>query len=455
MGNAFYLPEVSVESAMTGGQVFFRTALLDQCVVLRGLAHSTRNFLSSHSMQEFDKQVMTDASVSGSVSVLGLSASATSNVVTQQSSTTTSAFNSTVMDIEVVTHVLNMDTMDNTSCVSLQNIDSTFLERFNSLPLISGVDTSNWNLYQQFLLRGYSHVLMEEKIGSRFRQWDSTQKDTAVAVDVLMVKVCAQVEGTGGGEGWSVASCAGYSTASKEAALKVATTSYQSILGGTKLTRANLVKNVTEQSLNAFIDSAEEGDSAITFGFRPVWEILQMLYQPLCSKNGRTSDDCKSFQRALALQAAYEGFLAIPCPTKFDDTGHKRDSNVIQAMEPDLPNAFGTFTYSCRFAKTGCRSDDDCSEYGHHNLKRGGCYCFGSSCIVQGTAMPLIQEYTDEVQHTKTGKPDQLENGSCEWVHKNTCTCSPNWNGGLPDRWPYRQSSSAHAQQTEQAISCE
>ena len=91
--------------------------------------------------------------------------------MTGSSSDITTRFNSTTLDINIVTY--SVDFLQNTECFSKNNIDRTLLTEFEALALIDPSQVgsvSSWSPYVEFLKTQGSHIMMQQQKGSRFQQ---------------------------------------------------------------------------------------------------------------------------------------------------------------------------------------------------------------------------------------------------------------------------------------------
>jgi hypothetical protein len=430
LGNAFYLPETNASNVNTGGFIFFSDRKLGSCVLLSSLQRSTRDFQSAESMEQFITSAMTEASIAGNLSTAKLTIKATAEALTGSSTDIKTEFHSTHMDIALVTSTA--DFQRNSKCYSAENLDKKFLQMFEALPPINAAQVSEsgpWDSYVRFLGSVGSHIMTQQQIGSRFQQWESATSTEKEISKLLRAKACAEVEGTKGTSGWSVKSCAGYSEDEKRKALQLSTKSQLVVLGGTDKARYEVIKSLDANSLASFIDSASEGDGAVRFMFRPIWELLYNIYGSECAKAGKGSRACEDLQRAVNLQAAFEGWSAISCPRQVDGRGM-----TFQTMAVDSTDPLGINTYKCTATKTGCRTNDDC--------RLGGvgtsCYCYGPSCIDKGD--PIANTYRNKVRGNKEGGYKDGVNNACYWAPVFHCDCNKSWSGGLLDRNIYQQS---------------
>lgn len=435
LGNAFYIPDVNARSVNTGGRIFFRNRKLGSCVVLSEAKYNSRDFLSDDSMQNLVFTSMAEASLSGSYQSAALSMSGTAKMMSGQRSDITTTFHSTHMDITVVTH--SIDFQNDSRCFSQANLDLNFLTRFQSLALIAPGQERNsasWDPYVKFLKDQGSHILWQQLIGSRFQQWNSSNSTDSDIAATLQIKACAEVEGTSGG-GWSVSTCGGYSSEQRQKAMRAQTESRRVILGGTDTTRNALTKDVNKQNLDAFIDSSLEGNQPVRFVFKPIWDLLYGIYEPACATAGKGSAACNNLQRAVTLEAAYEGWQAVGCPPQPDGRGW-----LYQWMRVAGTTSQGINTYECMVSKMGCYTDDECRLGGAGSV----CYCYGQSCIDEGDPIkdptrdtPLFR---GRVRGSREGSYNEGVNNSCYYTWGPQCKCNTGWSGGLPLRAIYSQS---------------
>jgi hypothetical protein len=415
----------------TGGRVFFKDRKLGDCVVLSNITWAARDFQAADSMERLITQSMNEAQLSGSYSSKVLTMSGTAQAMSGQSSDITTTFNSTHMDIAAATRAA--DFQQSSNCFSAANIDADFLENFESLALIASdkaSEAASWNPYVEFLKGNGSHIMMQQLIGSRFQQWESSTSTATDTAKMMQVKACAQVEGTSIGGGWSVNTCGAYSSDEKKKGLQTQSESKRLILGSTAAARGALLKDVNKVNLDAFIDGAEQGDQAVIFIFKPLWELLYGIYQPGCAAGGKDSPACKNLQRAVNLQAAFEGWTAVGCPALVTT-----NSVRYQEMKVSSTTSLGINTYECSVLKTGCRNGNDCHIGGGGSV----CYCYGASCLDTGDPIKGTPMNRTKVRGSQEGSYNQGVNNSCDfsWF---SCGCNGGWSGGLATRTLYQQS---------------
>jgi len=194
LGNAFYLPGQNSLSINTGGAVFFANRKLGDCAILSSVSVGARDFKSADSMQKFIANTMAEADISGSYTSAALSVKGTAQVMTGTSTDVTTTFHSTYMDISVITSTV--DFQQNSRCFSAKNLDGDFQKRFEALAVIDPTkvyDAAQWDPYVKFLQSVGSHIMMQQQVGSRFQQWESSDSTASDIAKTLQIKACAEV----------------------------------------------------------------------------------------------------------------------------------------------------------------------------------------------------------------------------------------------------------------------
>jgi hypothetical protein len=185
-----------------------------------------------------------------------------------------------------------------------------------------------------------------------------------------------------------------------------------------------LIAKFDEKNLNDFIAAASQGDEPIGFGHVPLWSVLQEVYRTPCGQAGKDSTACQNLQRAVALQAAYEGFGAFGCSKQLDGR-----SAVIQTMRAMGPDSLGIYYFACHQSKTGRRKQSECKVYaGELGFQ---CYCEGPSCI-DANAIPGTLQRRNFVRGTTEydyWNSDKGVNASCQDKIL-SCNCDDGWAGG-------------------------
>jgi hypothetical protein len=434
LGNAFYLPDTNALSTNTGGTKIFKNTTLDKCAKFHSdIEASSRSLTTVKSMDEFVRSVSTQLSLGGSFTSNRMSVRASASKTTGTESSHTSTFHSATLDISQVFAAVDFNQDD--ECRGVGNLSPEFLRDFEALPLIdrqNAAEPSSWEAYVQFLRADGSHVMIKQLIGSRFQRWESSDSSESNLQTKLRARACAEVEGVEVGTnkpGWSASGCKAFSRDERASALRINTHEEKIIRGGSDEARKDLTKEVSPETINAFIDSGRLGNQAIGYAFAPIWGFLNRIYRTPCSQSGPGSPACQNLQRSRNLQAAYEGWLAIQCPLL-------RSENGVPYQEmrtTEKPDQLGIYSYQCWARKTGCLSHNDCNAFG------AACYCYGRTCFDTGMPIDGTEEIRTGVRGSRSGGTRGGVNNSCELRGK--CYCSPGWSGGLPDRLLYNQSS--------------
>jgi len=442
LGHAFYLPGINGFNLESAGNDFFLDTRIGGCARMSPLQEkTTREFQSSENMEQLTRNTMTSFDLKASYSTARLSANASLSKMTGVDSTTTQRVSSTHMDITTPTRYVDF-VQRQSDCLTRSNIHPTDLEAFESLQLIDpehvGED-SQWKPYEDYLQNLGSHILVRLQYGSRFQRWESSSQSTEDLLKTLKIKACTAVEGKNPDKkGWSVDSCGDYSREQREKAAQTDSEWRQIVMGGSKEAREALTDAVTEANITAFIRTSSLGDRPIGFGFKPVWELWTRIYAPLC-KAHTPSTACDNLQRAYNLRIAYEGRLAIGCPTWRNEDGF-----VYQTMGLNgKPNSQGLQLYGCFAERTGCRSNLDCRKGGAF----GVCYCWGNTCLDQGAPIVGTGQFRTRIRGSEEGSYNQGVNNSCRFSPGigSTCGCNTTWSGGLKRRDLFLPSLSPHA----------
>ena len=448
LGNGFFLPDKDpVKGTLVGGKEFFRNRHLGvdsgqqrSCAQLASVGESSTDFRNAESMEELTRNTMTEFGLKASYSSARLTAQTSVNVLTGTNSNITTTFNSTTMDITIQKYAVTL--RHNSYCFSAANVDPAYLAKFEALPMIvrSRVsDPGSWAPYVNFMRTWGSHVMTEQRLGSRYQQWVSSTSSQTDVQRTLQARACAKVEGENPGtdptgkdkRGWSIESCTRHDRASRERTRNTQFKEQQVLRGGTRAARNALLTGVTEEKLKNFINSAEDGDEVIRYGFKPVWQLFFDLYQEQCGRDNQpNSGACRNMQRAYNLQAAYEGWIAIGCPPEQDA---RQIGALYQGMQVADTTAQGLNIYQCWVDKTGCRSHRDCWS----GRGEAQCYCYGPSCIDSGVLAVPPDLRRNTVRRNRAGGYRDGVNNSC--YLNVSCYCSTGWAGGEGVRYLYRQ----------------
>lgn len=430
LGQAFYLPSIDVLDAESNisGHTVFNNALIGGCASVVDQNSSYRSFNTYETASELIEGLNTGIDAKVDIPIKTKTIPATVHAAANHSVTTTEEFKSVVLNIEFVNQVVNFNL--NSTCLFPDNIDPVFQASFEALALPEpekAGESFTWAAYQSFLSNWGSHVQVQQKIGSRVQQWVSSKTNSTVTTTVLQAKACLDLENNLSG-GWSAPPCAGIQSDKRLEASQVETNDQRYIAGGTTAARTALMQKFDEPKLAAFIETASQGDQPISFNYLPIWSVLQEVYRAPCGRDGKGSTACKNLQRAMTLQAAYEGFGAYECAKQLDAR-----QSAIQTMVAQGPDSLGIYYFACHQSKTGCRENTDCSLKPH--LSGMACYCEGPSCIdsrsIAGTS--LQRNYVRGKTDYSYVNSNIGVNASCEDKIA-SCNCDEGWAGGQLER---------------------
>ena len=450
LGQAFYLSTINTLdiSQQTAGARILKDTAIGTCATVSKIGSGSKNSEEFSSTSDLTKSwsvglgLGNESTPAGgnNIAGYGIDLTGTASANFNRSSTKNESFNSFRLYQNFVDSVVDLN--QDSTCYSTQNLDPAFLADFEGLPLSdpkNAAESSTWADYPVFLKRWGSHVQIKQQLGSQYSFWISEDASEKLDIKTLQASACFKI----GGYGITLPICPNFGTSEKQSASQKKTVSKLYISGGDAATRNDLMKETTDpviatERMNAFINKASVSDQAVGFGYTPIWGLLTSVYRQACGQDGAGSKACGNFQRAVNLQAAYEGFLAYQCVKSV-----ARGGLVVQGMVADVPNGNGIYYYQCHQARTGCHSDDDCTNATAEVwwiIKGTGSFCGGGSCIdaqlIDGTS-----QYRSYVRPLESpllyDNQDLGVNASCR--NDSTATCDLNWGGGKPERYIWVQ----------------
>lgn len=458
LGHAFYLPDRNVLDVkeQTSGRRILTDVAVGTCATLTKSGASNKSYESFDSTSSITRSWSTKIGIGDPASTTpgptvplgtsGFTLGGTASTTLSRSSTANESFNSLQLFYYLLDSLVDLN-RDN-QCWSVNNLEPSFLANFEALPLSdpkNASEGSTWSDYTAFLKSWGSHVQVKQELGSRFSIWQTETASDKLTIKQLEAKTCFNL-------GYAAATlplCGNYNDSERLSASQNKSVEKTYISGGSTAAR-NALLQASPQSegystkLKEFIDSAGNGDQAVGFQYAPIWGLLTDVYRVQCGADGKDSKACQNLQRAVNLQAAYEGFLAYNCVKNTAAGG----SFFVQGMLAGPANGNGIYYYSCHQAKTGCRSDNDC------NLGTGDentwvplvgnweqCFCEGATCLTP-EAIPGTGQYRSVVKPVEKDKTlansNKGSNASCR--DDKTCTCDVSWAGGQQERVVYDQS---------------
>lgn len=425
LGQAFYLPDTNLldNKANSGGRAVFNDVRLGGCASLIDQQSSLRSFQTYDTASQLTEALNRGIDAKAGIPVQQFNVGATVNVTTGHNNLQNETFNSVVLNIEFVNQVVNFNRTS--ACLSPENLDPSFQAAFEALALPNADqagESFTWAAYNQFLRNWGSHFQSQQWLGSRVEQWVSSKTGSTETTDTLKAKSCFNVEGFTGG--WSAQPCLNIDSSKRYEASTKDTNDRRYVAGGNAATRSALIAKFDEKNLNDFIAAASQGDEPINFSYIPLWSVLQEVYRTPCGQAGKDSTACKNLQRAVALQAAYEGFGAYGCSKQLDGR-----QGTLQTMRAIGPDSLGIYYFACHQSKTGCRENSDCVAKANAGIAK--CYCEGPSCVdanpIPGTN--LQRNFVRGTTDYSFWDSDKGVNASCQDKIL-SCNCDEGWAGG-------------------------
>lgn len=425
LGKAFYLPVTNLldAKANSGGRAVFKDTRIGSCATQVDHQEGFRSFRTHESASQLTESLNNTVEIKAGFPVQQVNIGGTVNATTGHQSVQTGDFKSVVLDIASVNLLIDFD--QSSRCLFPDNLDPNFQAAFEALALPSpeqAGESFTWAGYTQFLQNWGSHVQVQQQIGSRVQQWVSSKTGSTVSTDTLKAKACFELEGFTGG--WSARPCAIIDAGKRYEASTQDTNNQRYIAGGTAATRTALLRDFNEKNLQDFIDAAHLGDQPVAYRYLPLWSVLQEVYRAPCGQAGKDSAACKNLQRAVALQAAYEGFGAYACNRQVDGR-----NAIIQTLRAQGPDSLGIYYFACHQSKTGCRENSDCKVYPGELAFQ--CYCEGPGCIDASAISGILQRRNfvrGEAEYDYWDS-DKGVNASCQDKIL-SCNCDEGWSGG-------------------------
>lgn len=431
IGQGFYLPKTNLNQELRGGKIILKNPpKLDECVRVRDSFSAKGDFEDSKSMSELVSKISTSISGSADAKTNAYSVSASVSAETGQESNIKTSFHSTIYDKSLTQGLAELEQSE--FCFGLSALSDDFLQHFETLPLANSFPNDNfWDEYEQFFNSFGSHYLSSLDYGARFQIWESSASKSSDISTLLKAKACAKIEGTtpiaqGGASG-----CAAYDEATRKKGLQEEISERSVIRGGTEAGRKALLSSITTKTMADFIESAPAAEQPIAWNFTPIWETLKAEYGLRCKKGNKA--ECDNYQRAWNLQAAYEGRGAWGCETRYSGNGDNNGSNILlggMRKESNTWDDTGVSGWSCRQAKIGCYTDNDCN----YIASRAVAHCYGPTCLDHQN-IPGTDKYLTVVKadYNPDLTKDQGSNNSC-YVSFFKGYCKKDWNGGSNER---------------------
>ena len=277
-------------------------------------------------------------------------------------------------------------------------------------------------------------MLAEKQItfGSKIELWEIEDKENIYSVNVLEAKLCATIDGIIPSATSPLFSlCSKYNEKQREDSLKSQTKQTNVYIGGTETTRDAFIESGnTKENISNFIKSSNQSNQAISYGFTPIWEVIQSIENLKCIEKINDGEikslECDNIQRCLNLEASF-GYQASLCDKKVT-----ADGIVYQEFVEEKSGVLKS--YKCWNKKEGCNKDTDC------NLTFGGCKAYGSSALEKGAFLGQNEFKTKIRGHVNKDSSYNGINNSCNFnLLSGGCKCNDRWIGNLNDRYVWDQ----------------
>lgn len=434
IGKGFDISKINIlepSKFIDSGKSIFKK-IPKSCLDITKGSTTKKTFVTTNNTDELVNSISSENNINGSLTlkIFCLKSTVMANTkydITKYNNIKTSRF--ILLNENKIVNFIN-----NESCRET-NIDQSFIESFNSLPvkILEPSKAESWIMFDKFFNIWGTHVITQVIYGSRFEKWESTIDIRDDIQKKLEAKICLQLEDgifnpiTGG-------LCSKYSKDEKKNAEKLTTEEKTILLGGTPKTRLSLInKGITEENIEKFIDSAEDSDQPIGFNFTPIWQLYQQILNSKCVEaidEKRKSPHCDDLQRCFNLEAAY-AYKITKCEELISVNGKEYQMFNKKSLGGNLSNMA---IYKCMVAKEGCNDDEsDC------HLTTGGCKAYGPSAFEKGDE--FSGNYKTKIRGDEYGSTWDGINKSCNFTTSG-CKCDKSWSGGLQRRAIWNQGDS-------------
>ena len=445
LGKGYDLRSINVLDPLSqsaGMDIFLNTAV-GTCSTITAMGASEDEMKTYSSSEQITKSMSAGLETNNNgvaLSYGGYSLKATAQATFSQSFDSTTNLAAANYFKSNIHQVVTFD-RDSSDCWSAANLQPAFLKSFEALAPIDPTlakEDSSWQPYVDFLAAWGSHVQIQQQQGSRISFWSSSTDTSATSSKQLSTKVCADI---GIGAIGSIGACSKYTNDIATVGKSNAAEKKVYIVGGDDTTRLRLSDyysqygQIEPERLSAFMTAGNTSAQPIGFAYTPIWGLLTQIYQPKCTVQNKGGMECLNYQRALALQAAYQGYMAFQCSLKVDN-----NKIPYQQMVMKPANSLGVSSFACQEAKSGCRTDKDCkyTKNGFLGLNSGG-NCAGGGCIqaelIPGTSPSL---YRAQIKTTdQSVEYNKGTNASCS--NARIPACDTAWDGGAQEREIWNQ----------------
>jgi hypothetical protein len=477
LGKGFKYDEIQEFITPTGtkplpaGRAIMSDTKLGSCAEMTPLSvlpPSQRSFQQNKNTKSIVSSMATSIGLNGTYDQEAAIVGGSFNYMTGHDVQSTSDVNNVILTISAPTAGAQML---NTASCSDNNILQDVLDAVENLPVVFDAVK-----YRDFLDKYGSYVLTNIVFGAKVYDTASTIDTDDTQTDNMEMALCAKVEGVSpSAAGYSVDGCAKYTSQQKQDVKTNQMKMDRYVWGGTYATRNQLLTTsvINPNDLCGFLNSATESDSAISYRFKPIWELLKAHYMPLCPSlafryghvdfnkldeviklNGELhlqrlytphlfSTACENLVKLTNMAKWFEmEYLTWECITQsgVDADCRKRNTtdNPLTTTNPnkiyhsmaeckgnicsesrmpclqtaDCGTSGGVCMQGCK--KNGCHSNADCGS----NFWSSGAtsYCDGGGCFLDNHYQPHMGSYDEGINqscHYTTSGPNRCDLG---WV---------------------------------------
>ena len=365
LGRSVYVPSQDLHGSVAE-DAFYSSPVLknianSSCVRVSPVYQSGRYFTFYSDTASFYSSLTTNTHLSAELRS-DFSLSTTLNVQSKE----ISGSEKTVTGNDLVIIAKSVSFSLDKSCIDPSAFTDGFIRDLNALPtaVSSPWLSSSWRLYDTFLKKYGSHVMMEITTGSEISQSSYASTSSSYSERDFQVKSCIGLAGPTEVGKMNVSLCANVTNEeiNTVSSMKMSTT--LNLNGGTTTTRNKLLQERTPELIEQFMNEANETAAPIRYKLISVWDLLKQSFIGV-------SDD---FIRGLNLEYYYRGFLNYGC--QYENSGGQdlQKFDFTNTSTKDNPD------YECTLAPKGCHNDDDC----HYHIGVW-CACRGPSCVLYET----------------------------------------------------------------------
>ena len=406
LGDAYYLPEIDIDSPLGGKLILKEAPKLDSDLIFVDTdpgGDKSTPFSYFKNFEELVSNYSESTSAKAGLNIVGFF-NAKSTLERNVSNKIASTKN---------VQSLFKNYVRNTGQVDLEHqrikegmLANEFVSAFIDLKLIPDNfeqqhDIDWWGPYTTFLQYWGSHVLTSIMYGARLEYRETVFDSNLNLEDSLKLKVCAEIDGGISVAKFNAEGCEDINSSNTANQIVNSTEQTSQAWGPDMANPFDADPNERDEAIKRFMSKADTSTGGIKYSYTPIWSILEQIY----------SLDNSKKQRARNLKAAYLR-LAYDCNLVMDG------SKVIQTMKMSSIDSGGIFNYGCWNAPFGCQGNNTktawsngeqgCIAYGGRN---GACDLAGTSADWAGTSYDA-EDLGNGKYRTIKMKPNVLPNAA-------------------------------------------